>query len=152
MRKKIEDGTFGLLPLESLGEGGTDLHYFFLGDDAFALMPWVVKPYNRRQLTRKEKIANYRISRGRRIVENEFRILVSRFRVLLGTMQQRLKVVRDIGFTYMVLHNILSIHQGGADRAPTPANDVVALRNDAVMCQMTTTGILQGRPNISETY
>ena len=41
-------------------EGGPDLH-FLLGDDAFALMPWVVKPYSRRQITREERIANYRI-------------------------------------------------------------------------------------------
>ena len=41
-REKIEDDTLGLLPPEPLGEGGPDLHYFLLGDDAFALMPWMV--------------------------------------------------------------------------------------------------------------
>ena len=97
LREKIEDGTLGLPPPGPLGEEGPDLH-FFLGDDAFALMPWMVEPYSRRQLTRIERITNYRISRGRRVVENAFRILVSRFRVLLGTMHQRPKVVRDIGF------------------------------------------------------
>ena len=67
--KRIENGTLGLPPPEPLGPGGSG-HYFLLGDDAFALMPWLVKPYSRRQLTREEKIANYRISRGRRVVEN----------------------------------------------------------------------------------
>ena len=32
----------------------------------------------------------------------------------------------------MVLHNMLRTHQGGADRAPTPANDVAALQNEQV--------------------
>ena len=66
---------------EPLGEGGPDLHHFLLGDDTFALMPWLVKPDRRRQLTREERIANYSISIGRRVVNNAFRILASRFRV-----------------------------------------------------------------------
>ena len=53
-----------------------------------------------------------------------------RFKVLLGTMEQRLGVVRDIIFIYVVLHNMLRTHQARADRASTPANDVVALQNE----------------------
>ena len=55
--------------------------------------------------------------------------LVSRYRVLLGTIEQRPRVVRDIVFTCVVLHNMLRTHQGGSDRIPTPANDVAALQN-----------------------
>ena len=65
LREKIEDGT---------------------------LMPWMVNPYSRWQLTREQRITNYRISKGRRVVENAFGILVSWFRVLLGTMEQRPRV------------------------------------------------------------
>ena len=62
-REKIEDGTLGLPPPETLGEVGPGLHYFWQGDDAIVLMPRLVKPYSRRQLTREER----RISRGRRM-------------------------------------------------------------------------------------
>ena len=48
LRKKIKDGSLGLPAPEPLGEGGPGLHYFLLGDDAFALMPWVGKPYSQR--------------------------------------------------------------------------------------------------------
>ena len=113
LMRGIENGTLGLQPPESLGPGGSDLHYFLLGENAFALMPWLVKPYSRRQLTREERIANYRISRGGRVVENAFGILASRFRVLLTTMKQRPKVTRDIVLTCIVLHNMLRSHQMG---------------------------------------
>ena len=82
-------------------------------------MPWLVKPYSRRQLTREERIANYRISRGRRVVENYLS------RVLLTTMEQRPKVVRDIVLTCVVLHNIRA-----ADRPPTPADDIQPHQGD----------------------
>ena len=150
LMEKTEDGSLGLPPPESLGEGGPDLHYFLLGDDAFALMPWMVKPYTSRQLTREERIVNYRISRVRRVVQNTFGIFLSRFRVLQGTMEQR---PETLFFTCVMLHNMLRTHQGRLDRAPTPANDVVALQISRwCMCLMRTTGILQGRPNISEKY
>ena len=72
------------VPPEPLGRR-LNLHYFFLNYDNFAWMPWMVKPYSRRQLTREERIAKYRISRGRMVVENA---LESRFRALMGTMEQ----------------------------------------------------------------
>ena len=86
LREKIKDGTLGILSSKPLETGGPKLHYFLLGYDAFTLMPWMEKPYNRRQLTREENIANDRLSKDRRVVENTFGILVSRLRVLLGTM------------------------------------------------------------------
>ena len=124
LRRKIENGTLWLPPPEPLGPLGPNRHYFLLGDNAFALIPWLVKPYSRRQLTQGERIADYRISRGRRVVENAFGILVGRFRVLLTTMEQRPEVVRLCVLTFVVLHNMLRRHQGGADRPTTPADDL----------------------------
>ena len=70
LKRRIENRTLGLPPPEPLGPGWPDLHYFLQRDDAFALMSWLDKPYSRRQLPRQEKIANYRISRGRIVVKN----------------------------------------------------------------------------------
>ena len=78
-----------------LGPGGQIYTAFFVVDD-FALMSWLIKPYSRRQLTREERVSNYRISSGRRVVKNAFGILVGRFKMLLTTMGQRPKVVRGI--------------------------------------------------------
>ena len=45
-------------------------------------------------------------------------------------MEQRPKVVRDIVLTCVVLHNMLRSHQGGADRPPTPADDIQPQQGD----------------------
>ena len=49
LREKIDDGTLELLAPKLLGERGPDLHYFLLRDNAFALMPWMVKPHSRQR-------------------------------------------------------------------------------------------------------
>ena len=63
-------------------------------------------------------------------MESAFGILVSRFRVLLGTMEQRPRVVRKHCVYMCVFHNMMRKHQGGVDRASTPGNDVVAQQNE----------------------
>ena len=50
--------------------------------------------------------------------------------VLLGTMDQRPRVVTDIVFTCVVLHNMLRTHQGGIERVQTLGNDAAAQQNE----------------------
>ena len=45
-------------------------------------------------------------------------------------MEQRPKVVRDIVLTCVVRHNMLRSHPGGADRPPTPADDIQPPQED----------------------
>jgi hypothetical protein len=52
-----------------------------VGDDAFPLKPYLMKPYPNRNLGITQRVFNYRLSRVRRIVENVFGILTSRFSV-----------------------------------------------------------------------
>ena len=56
--------------------------FVFVGDEAFPLKDYLIKPYARTCLQLREKIANNRISRERKLVENIFGICASRFHVL----------------------------------------------------------------------
>ena len=61
------------LPLPNprpLDESGTLFPYVFVADDAFPLRYNVVKAYAETNLDVRKLIANYRISRARRIIEN----------------------------------------------------------------------------------
>ena len=123
LKRKIDDGSIGFPDPAPITQGGRDVPYFILADDAFALKTWLMKPYGRRMLTREERIANYRISRGRRVVENAFGILVSRLRVMMTTIELPPETVRDVVMTCVVLHNILRSQYQGQHGAQQPGGD-----------------------------
>ena len=107
----LENGQLPIPPPEPLehDRSGKRTTYFFIGDDAFACTPNMLKPINwaRKRKTWEHEVFNYRLSRARRCIENAFGVLSHRFRVLLGTIQQEPKVAADIVIACVVLHNFL---------------------------------------------
>ncbi len=91
--------------------------YFLIGDDAFAIRTWMMKPYGGVFLTKEECIFNYRLSRARRVVENAFGILVKRFAVFKNTMLQKPETCAKIIMACVCLHNYIRIHSPQMDRA-----------------------------------
>ena len=81
--------------------------YFVIGDDAFPLTTYMMKPFSKRQMDDDEHIFNYRLSRARRIVENAFGILANRFQLLLTTMMQEPLTVQKIVVSCICLHNLM---------------------------------------------
>ena len=121
LKRRIEDGRIGFPDPAPITQGGRDVPYFNLADDAFALKTWPMKPYGRRMLTREERIVNYRISRG--VIENAFGILVSRFRVMRTTIELPPATVREVVFTCVALHNILRSQYQGQPGGQQPGED-----------------------------
>ena len=82
-----------------------------------------MKPYAQRGLSREERIYNYRISRGRRLVENAFGILAQRWQELLTTMQQAPNVVQDIIESCVCLHNLMPVRYPAQQNASLNQDD-----------------------------
>lgn len=90
-------------PLPDMNE---PIPYVILADAAFPLQNHILKPYPSRNLSHDERIY-YRLSRGRRIVENAFGILANRFRVLLTQIYLPVATVQNVTLACCALHNYL---------------------------------------------
>jgi hypothetical protein len=79
-------------------------------DEAFPLKPYLLRPYNKSNVTGNEakKVFNYRRSRATRDVENAFGILTARWRVFRRSFQVQPEMVDNIVLTCCCLHNMLS--------------------------------------------
>ena len=67
--------------------------YFFLGDDAFPLKSFMLKPFPQQGLTGERLVFNYIHSRARWISENLFEILANRWRIFFITINLEPKYV-----------------------------------------------------------
>jgi len=125
LKEALIDNSIGFPDPEILEKDNQDpIPYFIVGDDAFALSTYLMKPFSKRQLTMDERIFNYRLCRARRISENAFGILANRFQVLLSTMAQRPETVKLIVETCCLLHNLMR------ERYPRMQNVLLDLEDD----------------------
>ena len=87
--------------------GSVEVPLVILGDPAYPLLPWLMKPYvENARTTAKEKLFNYRESRARMVVENAFGRLKGRWRCLLKRLDFNLKNVPAVVASCVVLHNL----------------------------------------------
>ena len=82
MRKAFKKSSLSLPKPKPLHENRKEAQFVCVGDDAFSLTNYMMKPYPENDLTIDNRIFNYCLSRPRRISENAFGILTNCSRVL----------------------------------------------------------------------
>ena len=75
-----------------------------------------MRPYPRRQLTESRRLFNYRLSRGRRVVESAFVIPAGKWRILNKPIEISRNMADRIVKCICVLHNTV-IKREGLDEA-----------------------------------
>lgn len=108
--KRLKEGKLNLPSCEQTFEG---MNFVFVADDAFALSEHIMKPFPMRNLTRNQRIFNYRLSRARRVVENAFGILANRFRIFLTSINLAIYKIDCLVMCCCVLHNYLRRNSNG---------------------------------------
>jgi len=142
LRRRIENNEMGFPAPSPLPRNDRDTPYFLIGDDAFALKTWLMKPFSRRTAVYEQRIFNYRLSRARRIVENAFGIMTNRYRCFLSPLEQEPKLVRTMVLACCTLHNLMRTRYPGEQDGTVDAEDdnhnIIpgAWRNDANLAQV----------------
>jgi len=89
--------------------------YVLLGDEAFPLKPYLMRPFpyrqSRQELTK--DMFNYRLCRARRVVENAFGILSKKFRIYSRPLEINVDTVNTVVLTTCILHNFLRVNTSG---------------------------------------
>uniref|UniRef100_A0A8C6SPQ9 DDE Tnp4 domain-containing protein n=1 Tax=Neogobius melanostomus TaxID=47308 RepID=A0A8C6SPQ9_9GOBI len=85
-----------------------EMPYVIVGDAAFPLKTYLMRPFSGRgELNYEKRIFNYRLSRARNVVENAFGILAARWRIFLTTIYLHPRKVDAIVLAACTLHNFL---------------------------------------------
>ncbi len=113
LRECIESGDIGLPADVPLPNDDIPTPFFIIGDDAFPLCTWLMKPFFQRNMEMDECIFNYRLSCACRVSENAFGIMANHWRCLLKEQEQNPKIVESIVLVCCCLHNLCRIQYPG---------------------------------------
>ena len=105
--KNLENNSAHVPKPEALLGRTESVPYVLVGDDAFAMSTYLLKPYPGRDLDIPKRVFNYRLSRARRMIENVFGIMSSKFRVFLKPIALQPDKVESVVLSCVYLHNYL---------------------------------------------
>lgn len=107
------------LPLPCCPPGGNEqMPYVLVGDDAFALKTYLMKPYAQQGLDAEKLVYNNRHSRAKRILENLFGIVANRWRFMRNVILLHPDVIEvlscmgvlwKVQLDYLVLRSVVNL-------------------------------------------
>ena len=110
--KFLENHEKTLPPPACLPGSAIDMPFVLLGDDAYPLKTFLMKPFTKRNLSNEEAIFNYRLSRARRTVECAFGIITAKWRLLIKAIETTVEKAERIVKCVCLLHNICIDREG----------------------------------------
>ncbi|XP_077280401.1 uncharacterized protein LOC143907456 [Temnothorax americanus] len=106
--KRLQNSMLSIPPPRPVEHGGQALPFVLIGDEAFPLTRYMLRPYPRSgRLNRRKNVFNYRLSRARRIVESVFGILSARMRIFRKPIIASVRTATRIIKAATCLHNFI---------------------------------------------
>ncbi|KAK4295466.1 hypothetical protein Pmani_031986 [Petrolisthes manimaculis] len=107
LKEAVDSNVLSIPPPENIPSTNRKCPFIFVGDDAFPLKEYLMKPYPGQPESNETQIFNYRLSRARRTSENALGILAARFQVFRQPIRTTPENVRAITMAAVALHNFL---------------------------------------------
>ena len=112
----LECNAFNVPTAIKLSNTNIKTPFVILGDEAYPLLNYLMRPFPRASLDHSKKIFHYRLSRARRCMECAFDILSQKFRILHKSIDTKTENAVTILKAICVLHNtIIIIDREGID-------------------------------------
>lgn len=106
---EMEDNILNIPQIDNLPFSDKQCPFVLVGDDAFPLKAYLMRPYAEKELTDECRIFNYHLSRARKTSENAFGILSARFQVFKSPIRTSPTKAKDIALAALTLHNYLRV-------------------------------------------
>ena len=94
-------------PSPIVAGSNVNIPFVFLGDEAFPLKEYLMRPFPKKKLNLQRRIYNFRQARARRPIENSFGILASKWRIFRKPIIADLDTIKKIVKASVCLHNWL---------------------------------------------
>lgn len=108
--KRLSNGTYPIPPPSKPPGGDAPLPYVMVGDEAFPLKQYLMRPFPRANIKgESEQVFNYRLSRARRVVENAFGIMAKKFAIFQRPINLSPQHIDTVVQACTVLHNFIMI-------------------------------------------
>ena len=132
LSKAIENNSLSLPKPKCLLYGTKEVPHVFVGDDAFALKTYMMKPYPHQALEPDKRIYNYRHSRARRLSENLFGIMANRWRFFRNVLLLPPETIEKLVLAALTLHNFLRQSSSRSIYCPVGLQDSHSFDGDIV--------------------
>ncbi|KAL2631232.1 hypothetical protein R1flu_015918 [Riccia fluitans] len=123
---------------------GFQLHPYLLGDQGYAMHPWLMVPFSLTGMSpRAQHFYNRKLVQGRLSIERAFGLLKARFRILENGITSSVGWAGKLVHATCILHNVIVKHRLGHDDVATALEPVLRRERAARNLPMRR----QGRPD-----